>query len=424
MTQQSQVHRQAYQEIKLLVEQQKVWRDQCWNLIASENVASPAVEELLVSDLSHRYGDYEGIDLNARKYRGNRFVVQIEQRCQQLACSLFGAQHADLRPLSGHIAGIAPLLALCKPGDTVLELSQECGGHRLAGKMVNCPLMKLETQPIPFDEDSFNIDVQRTLELVDREKPRFVIVGSSLFLFPHPVTELRAGIDAIGSDTLLQYDGSHVLGLIAGKRFQQPLAEGADLITSSTHKTLGGPQGGLILTNSSGIAEAVGRALQPGLLSNHHLHRIPALCQTFLEWMEPGESIADRTVRCARALAEALSGRQIALIGAHLGYTGSHTVIIQAQHLGPAKQLAAELENANIIAGSCRLPGKLGPDGLRLGVQEMVRRGMLPEDTGEVAAVIASVLRREIPAETARRRVAAVASKIAERRISSEGQPA
>jgi glycine hydroxymethyltransferase len=164
--------------------------------------------------------------------------------------------------------------------------------------------------------------------------------------------------------------------------------------------------------------------LQPGLLSNHHLHRIPALCQTFLEWMEPGESIADRTVRCARALAEALSGRQIALVGAHLGYTGSHTVIIQAQHLGPAKQLAAELENANIIAGSCRLPGKLGPEGLRLGVQEMVRRGMLPEDMDEVAAVIASVLRREIPAETARRRVAAVASKIAERRASSEGQPA
>ncbi len=411
-------------EVRQALADQQSWRDQCWNMIASENVTSPAVEQLLSNDLSHRYGDYEGIDLDARKYRGNRVVVQLERRCHELACSLFGASHVDLRPLSGHLAGIAPLLALCRPGDTVLELNQECGGHRLAGKMVNCPLTKLETQPIPFDDDRFNIDVQRTLELVDREKPRFVIVGSSLFLFPHPITELRAGIDAIGSDTLLQYDGSHVLGLIAGKRFQQPLAEGADLITSSTHKTLGGPQGGLILTNSGAIAEAVGRALQPGLLSNHHLHRIPALCQTFLEWMEPGESIADRTVRCARALAEALSGRQIALVGAHLGYTGSHTVIIQAQHLGPAKQLAAELENANIIAGSCRLPGKLGPEGLRLGVQEMVRRGMLPEDTDEVAAVIASVLRREIPAETARRRVAAVASKIAERRASSEGQPA
>lgn len=92
------------------------WRAECWNLIASENTPSAAVERLLANELAHRYGDYEGIDLGARKYRGNRFIVEIERRCRDLACELFGARHAELRPLSGHIAGIAPLLAFCRPG--------------------------------------------------------------------------------------------------------------------------------------------------------------------------------------------------------------------------------------------------------------------------------------------------------------------
>src|SRR6516225_8111548 len=164
----------VYESTKELVEEHRRWRDQCWNLIASENVTSPAVAALLSNDLSHRYGDYEGTDLNSRKYLGNRYIVQIEKTCHDSARALFGAEHVDLRPLSGHIAGIAPLLVQCKPGDTVLELNQECGGHRLAGKTVNCPLIKLRTLPIAFDEDHFNIGVAKTLDIVEREKPRFV----------------------------------------------------------------------------------------------------------------------------------------------------------------------------------------------------------------------------------------------------------
>jgi glycine hydroxymethyltransferase len=233
-----------FTEIEKILEDHERWRGQCWNLIAGENIASRAVSKLLSSDLAHRYGDYEGIDLAARKYRGNRFVVQIERCCQELAQRLFGARHVDLRPLSGHIAGVAPLFALCKPHDKVLELNRECGGHRLAAKLVNCPLVQLHALSIPFDIEQFNIDVQGTLSLIERERPRIVILGSSTFLFPHPVSQLRAGLDSLDTGTILQYDGSHVLGLIAGKQFQQPLAEGADLVTSSTHKTLAGPQGG------------------------------------------------------------------------------------------------------------------------------------------------------------------------------------
>jgi glycine hydroxymethyltransferase len=403
------------ESVKELLEEHKRWRDRCWNLIASENVTSPAVAALLSNDLSHRYGDYEGIDLNSRKYLGNRYVVQVEKTCHDIARALFGTEHVDLRPLSGHIAGIAPLLALCKPGDTVLELNQECGGHRLAGKTMNCPLIQLRALPIAFDEDHFNVDVAKTLDIVEREKPRFVILGSSTFLFPHPVTELRRGIDALSATTLLQYDASHVLGLIAGERFQKPLAEGADLITSSTHKTLGGPQGGMVLSNSSALAEEVGKALQPGLLSNHHLHRLPALCQTFQEWSARDGSDAGQVVAAAQALAAALEKLGIPMVASHLGYTASHTILIQAKPFGPAKGLALHLEEADIIAGACRLPGKLGPDGLRLGTQEVVRRGMRTEDLEEVAGVIAALLKREIEPQSARKRVNVLARKIVER---------
>jgi len=122
------------QDLSKLIEAHRKWRAECWNLIASENMPSDAVDRLRASGLSHRYGDYEGIDLTARKYRGNRFIVPIEQLCQDAACRLFDAKFAELRPLSGHIAGIAPMMALCKPGDAVVELDQQAGGHRLAAK--------------------------------------------------------------------------------------------------------------------------------------------------------------------------------------------------------------------------------------------------------------------------------------------------
>ena len=403
-------------DVAELVQAHRRWRAECWNLIASENTPSEAVDRLLASGLSHRYGDYEGIDLTARKYRGNRFIVPIEQLCQDAACRLFDAKFAELRPLSGHIAGIAPMMALCKPGDAVVELDQEAGGHRLAAKMVNCPLVQLRTLKLPFDPESFNVDVTRTLELIERERPRIVILGSSCFLFPHPVAALRAGIQSLGLDTLIQFDASHVLGLVAGGVFQRPLDEGADLITSSTHKTLGGPQGGLILTNSQPIADAVGRAVQPGIQANHHLQRIPALYQTFVEWAGHGAAEARRIVETARALAAALDRLGIPMVAKHLGYTASHTLLIRAQPLGAASALAQALEDANIITGSCRLPAPLGPDGLRLGTQEIVRQGFGVEDVEEVAAVIAGVLKGELDSEAARGRVKDLARKLASSR--------
>jgi len=391
------------------------WRAECWNLIASENLPGLDVDRLLVNELSHRYGDYDGIDPSRSKYRGNRYIVQMEQACAEAACRLFGAVYAEIRPLSGHIAGIAPMMALARPGDAIAELDQAAVGHRLAAKMINCPLVHIRALPLPFDAETFNVDVTRTLELIERERPRIVILGSSGFLFPHPVAAIREGIRALGTSTILQYDGSHVLGLIAGGVFQKPLEEGADLITSSSHKTLGGPQGGLILCNDLSIAEAVGRAVQPGLQANHHLQRIPALHRTFEEWMTVRRGEAARVVETAQALAGELDAAGIPVVAKHLGYTRSHTVLVQPGRLGAAGKLELALEEGNVIAGACKLPQALGGEGLRIGVQEFVRRGLLPSDAGEVAAVIAGILKGDLAPEDARKRVRALIDKVSAR---------
>jgi glycine hydroxymethyltransferase len=239
------------------------------------------------------------------------------------------------------------------------------------------------------------------------------------------VADLRRGIDTLGAGTLLQYDASHVLGLIAGKRFQEPLVQGAHLITSSTHKTLGGPQGGLILTDSRAIAEAVGKALQPGVLSNHHLYRLPALCQTFQEWLERDGAEADKIVAASKALGAALERLGIPVVASHLGYTSSHTILIQTKQHEPARDLALALEEADILVGACPLPGKWGPEGLRLGTQEVVRRGMKTEDMEEVASVIAALLKHDVDPLSARKRVNSLARKVAKGAHSKprRGQP-
>src|SRR5690606_35800889 len=151
---------------------------------------------------------------------------------------VFGATEVELRAISGHVAGLAVIMGLCKPGDTVLELAGADGGHRMAAKAIESPLIDLRVLAFPFDADACNIDVDATCALIAREKPRLIIVGASNFLFPVPLEPIARCIAEHSPDSVLVYDASHVLGLIACGVFQDPLREGADLIFGSTHKTL------------------------------------------------------------------------------------------------------------------------------------------------------------------------------------------
>ena len=394
------------QEIESLLQKHGTFRADCLNLIASENTPSPLVERLLSEELNRRYGYYTGIELHQRAYRGNRFIVQIEETAQELAKQLFRAAHVDLRPLSGNIAGIAATFALGSPGDTALEVQN---AHRYARKLASSFLkVELHSIAIPWDGANYNIDLNRTISLIQQHRPKLVIIGSAIFLFPQPVRELKAAMRKYNPDSYLIYDAAHVMGLIAGRRFQSPLDEGADVIVTSTHKTLAGPQGGMILTNDRAIAEKMGAALSPLLIANHHLGRLPALAATFLEWLAFGETQAAAIINNAKALGQALHERGIRLVGSELGYTESHTLLPIVDEFGEGEALAKQLEACNIVVGSAEVPAKLGTHGLRIGVQEVTRYGMTPSDAPEIAEYILNALRGDNP-EDVKRRVIALA---------------
>ncbi|MAT75822.1 glycine hydroxymethyltransferase [Candidatus Poribacteria bacterium] len=385
-----------HRHLSALLDSHRSYRQNCLNLIASENVPSPFVDSHLVEELNQRYGNYTGIDLTERFYQGNKFIVEIESYAHQLAKDLFRANFVDLRPLSGNIAGIATTFALCRPGDTVLEVGN---GHQYANKLASSGLkVDLKSVSIPWDDARSNINLPATIELIKEHRPRVVNIGSGIFLFPQPTSELKQAMIEVNPDSYLVYDAAHVLGLIAGGQFQSPLEEGTDVIISSTHKTLAGPQGGMVLTNDRLIAERIGPAIAPLLESNHHLSRLPALAATFLEWNEFGTEHATAIVKNAKALGQALADRGLALVGSDLGYTESHTLIPMVSQFGPAKALADQLEACHIITGA------VGADRLRIGVQEVTRRGMDEADAPLVADCIVDALKGDDP-ETVKQRV-------------------
>ena len=402
------MHNAKVQKLTALLDKHQTYRDTCLNLIASENTPSPLVEELFDERLARRYGNYSGTDIYQRNYKGNRYIAEIEAYTQALAKELFGASYVDFRPLSGNIAGIATTFALAAPGDTALEVHN---GHHYAQKLLSSPLkIALQSIPIPWDERRSNIDIDATLALIAKHKPRIVNIGSGVFLFPQPVQALKQAMRQANPDSYLIYDASHVIGLIAGRRFQAPFEEGADVIISSTHKTLAGPQGGMVLTNDASIAERVARGVYPLLMSNHHLNRLPALAGTFIEWMECGEAQADAIIANAKALGGALAERGVPMLGADLGFTESHTLILIVDKYGEGAAVANHLEACHIIAGAAGLSPEIGTSGLRIGVQEVTRWGMTPADAPDIAECIVAALSGGTP-EALKPEVAKVARR-------------
>jgi len=374
-----------------LVAAHERWRGQCLNLVASENRASPLVRRLLASDLAGRYGDYHGRDLRHRKYMGTKYIVQIEAMAERLACALFQARYAELRPLSGHVAAAAAILALARPGDRVLEVDRRGGGHRTAAKLAASTRVPIVVEALPFDPEAHNVDVDAAVALMRKVRPRLVILGSSTFLFPHPVHTLAQAARELG-DTIVMYDGAHVVGLIGAGAFQAPLAEGAHLLVGSTHKVLPGPQGGLVLSDDEALITRVSEAVHPGLVANHHLAHMAGLVAALLEMRITGGAYARCTVDNAQALGAALEARGVAVIGSQYGYTRSHTLVIKPPAGEDAQTAADRLEAAGIITTVCALDSSLGGAGLRLGVQEVTRAGATPSVMGDVAGLMADVL--------------------------------
>jgi len=404
-------------QISQWITDHEAWRKQCMNLIASENALSPAVRDALDNDLVQRYGNYLGRDLTNRRYSGSRFIQRIEVGLEEIVQEIFGASEVELRAISGHVAGLAVIMATCKPGDTVLEIAGEDGGHRLAAKAVESPLIDLDVLPIPFDAKAYNVDVDATCKLIDEVEPRLIILGSSNFLFPNPVKELRSYLGD-SSEIVLAYDASHVFGLIACGFFQDPLREGADVAFGSTHKTLPGPQGGLIISNNSNLMDTISVAVYPGVVTNHHLMRSPALGIALLE-MKNNPGYAQQVILNAQALGRGLHKRGLKVVASDQGYTQSHTLLVATAGYGTGREIAGKLEGADIMCSYTKLPESYGTEGIRMGTSEVTRLGAKEEDMDAAVNIILDVLNGAVEPEEARETVHAWAERLVEMQYAS-----
>lgn len=393
-------------KISSLVEQHNKWRSECVNLIASENVMSPYAEKAYISDLMHRYA--EGTPFR-RYYRGLTYVDQIESEVQEEFKKHFGANFADIRPISGTIANYAAFSAISERGDRILSLGVEHGSHVSHEKAGAAGFLGLEVSWLAYNDDC-TMNAEESCKKILELKPKFIVIGGSVILFPQPVKELRQACDQVGAKII--YDAAHVLGLIAGGMFQDPLKEGADIITTSTHKTFPGPQGGLIMGNvDEAIAKKIQQRVFPGFSSNHHLHRVPALHAALMEMRQFGRDYATQIVKNAKVLAQALCNSGFDVLGEKRGFTETHQVLVNCGEPGSGKVVAETLERANIILNMNIIPGDginpKNPRGIRIGVQEMTRFGMKEPEMKEIASFIKEVVLDKKEPEAVGKEVAA-----------------
>jgi glycine hydroxymethyltransferase len=385
------------------------YRDlECINLIASEGLKSPAVRQMqaLSSDLEGRYAegenDLEG-HVKKRYYQGQKYMTPIEDYATDLMKNLFRCDWADVRIVSGTHANLATFkgLSLASKNRKMVVTPLSCGAHishdytGLAGNVLG-----LENINHVYDINELNIDVDRSIDVIRAAKPGIVTFGGSLFLFPHPVKELRAVCEEVGA--YVAYDASHVLGLIAGGVFQDPLREGADFITSSTHKTFPGPQGGVVMgsPNSQRMEKAIKKiqfAIFPLSASNTHLGRLPALGIAALEMKLFGTELARQIVKNAQTAGQYLFENGVTVLGEKKGFTESHQIAVDVCNFGGGKKIAQDLEDSNIILNKNLLPyddqsNRDNPSGLRIGFQDVTRRGFKEGDIKHLCDIMLSVI--------------------------------
>ncbi len=368
------------------------WFEESLPMIASENVMSPLAKEMMISDFHGRYA--EGMP-GKRYYMGNIYVDKVEIRCLELARRIFDCDFADVRSISGTVANLAILFALTKPGDLVSSSALAQGAHISTARFGAFGLRGVESINYPFNEEDMNIDVDATRKMLLEKRPKICQFGLSVFLFPTPIKELEDTFQEI--DATVWYDAAHVLGLIAGKRFQDPFREGCDVISSSTHKTFPGPNHGILLAHNidDKMEKELNKAAFPGVTSSHHLHAMAALAVTLAEMEVFGEEYADQTIRNAKALGEELHELGMNVLCAHRGFTESHTIAVDVSGHGGGVIASKDLEDANIITNKNLLPrdtSSVNPSGIRLGSQELTRVGMRESEMKEVAELIHRVV--------------------------------
>jgi glycine hydroxymethyltransferase len=365
-------------------------------LIPSENYVSAAVREAQGSVMTNKYA--EGLPGN-RYYGGQEYTDAVEELAIDRACNLFGAHYANVQPLSGAPANLAMYFALLEPGDTVLGMDLSHGGHLTHGhpvtavtKVFNFVRYKMK------DVSTGEIDYEALRETAKQERPKMILAGYSAY--PRDLDYERFVEIAREVDAYAVADVAHVVGLIAGGALKNPFDYGFDVMTSTTHKTLRGPRGGLILTKDDGvIAKSINKMVFPGLQGGPHMHQIAGKAVCFKEALDPSfAQYAQQVVENARAMADVFHERGIRLIA---GGTDNHLVLADvygSMGIGgkEAQNVLDEIGvtcNKNAIADDERPPQD--PSGIRFGTPALTTRGMGTDQSREVASLMVDALERK-----------------------------
>jgi glycine hydroxymethyltransferase len=385
----------------LTAENKRIHERECVNLNPATNTMNPRAEALLAQGLGSR----PSLGYPSQKYEmGLEAIEKIEIIAASLAAEIFKARFAEIRVGSGALANLYAFMATTKPGDVIIVPPASIGGHVTHHGAGAAGLYGLTIHEAPVNAETYAIDIEKLKMMAQAVRPKLITLGGSLNLFPWDVKSARRIADEVGAYIL--FDAAHLCGMIAGGAWPNPLDEGADVMTMSTYKSLGGPAGGLVLTNDAKLAERLDHIAFPGLTANFDVAKSAALAVTLLDWREFGSAYAQAMVGTAQALAQALDERGIPVFRTKNGFTRSHQFAVRARSYGGGQTVSAKLREANILACGIGLPeaqleGKM--NGLRLGTPEIVRWGMGPGHMPELAQLIAEALAANDPSSLAAR---------------------
>ena len=357
-------------------------------LIASENIVSPAVMAAMGSVLTNKYA--EGLP-GKRYYGGCAYVDEVENIAIRRACELFGAKYANVQPHSGAQANLAVYFALLDLGDTVMGMDLSQGGHLTHGSPVNMSGKNYHFVSYGVGEDG-RIDYNEVEKAVKKTRPKMLVAGASAY--PRAIDFARLAEIAHGYGAYLMVDMAHIAGLVAGGVHQSPVPY-ADVVTTTTHKTLRGPRGGLILTNNAVLAKRINSAVFPGTQGGPLEHVIAGKAVCFGEALQPAfKEYARKIVENAQVLAGALMERGVKLVS---GGTDNHLMLVDLREEAcTGKELEARLDAVHITANKNTVPGeKRSPfvtSGLRIGTPAVTTRGMGPAEMQVIADCIADCI--------------------------------
>jgi glycine hydroxymethyltransferase len=397
--------------ITSLVQEHDRWRaTACLNMNPAEGLISTRARVLLASDMATRLTEGLPGDKTYPNYLQNRFIDEIEATIIALVRRQFGARYVEWRPMSNSMANAAVFFALLRPGDSIFVQDMDAGGNYSYQTCGPAGLTQARIATIPAVGKVFEIDVDWVRTCAKKLRPKMIVIGGGKVLFPYPVRELREIADSIGA--LLVYDAAHVGLLISHGIFQRPLQEGAHVVTLSTHKIMGGPVGGIVLTDDTSIAKAIISRTFPGLMQTRDQNKYAALAVGLAELEHFGTTLARATVANAVAFAAAMAGEGFTVLARDGIYTQTHQCFLDLGHA--AQTFDRRCQAVNILASDCSLTGDSARDrrsGMRLATHELTRLGMGVVEMREVAQLIARATRDEADVAAISADVAALISR-------------